>query len=89
MGKINTMFEHKLSKFSSPSVIIYVLCALKNRLIERFILSTNNICFGKEIRKIFFNYTLLTRGKLSMGLVLLCSYPLHWRSTHYAGYARA
>ena len=36
----------KLLIFSYPSVVTYVLGAQKNRLIERILLSTHNICFG-------------------------------------------
>ena len=39
--------------FSYPQVLIVVLGALKNRLIEMVLLSTHNICFGWEIRKSF------------------------------------
>ena len=35
--------------------------AQKNSLIEMVLLSTHNICFGLEIRKIFFRYALLTK----------------------------
>ena len=35
--------------------------AQKNRLIETVLLSTHNICFGWEIRKLTFHYTLLTK----------------------------
>ena len=40
----------------------YVLGAQKNRLIEKVLLSTRNICLGLEIhvRKITFNYALLS-----------------------------
>ena len=48
--------------FSYPSVLTYVLGAQKNRLIETVLLSTYNICFGGEIRKLIFWYTLLTKG---------------------------
>ena len=34
--------------------------AQKNRLIETVLLSTHNICFGKEIKKIVFQYSLLS-----------------------------
>ena len=34
----------------------------KNRLIATVVLSTHNVCFGWEIRKLFFNYALLTGG---------------------------
>ena len=47
--------------FSYPSVLTYVLGALKNHLIEMVLLSTHNICFGWEIRKLIFRYTLLTK----------------------------
>ena len=40
----------------------YVLGAQKNRLIEMVLLSTHNICFGWEIKKIYFQYTLLSVG---------------------------
>ena len=36
----------KLLIFSYPPVLLYVLDARKNRLIETVLLSTNNICFG-------------------------------------------
>ena len=35
--------------------------AQKNRLNETVLLSTHNICFGWEIRKLFFCYALLTK----------------------------
>ena len=38
------------------SILIYVLDAQKNRLIETVLLSTHNICFGLEFR-----YPLLTK----------------------------
>ena len=51
---------------SYPSVLTYVLGAQKNRLIETVLLSietvflsTHNICFGLDIRKLFYG-TLLT-----------------------------
>ena len=40
--------------FSYPSVLSYVLGAQKNRLIETVLLSTHNIWFGWELRKLFF-----------------------------------
>ena len=45
--------------------LAYALGAQKNRLIETVLLSTNNICFGWEIRKLFFWYALLTKGLIS------------------------
>ena len=46
------------------SILIYVLSAQKNDLIERVLLSTPRICFHCETRKIFFNYALLSRDLL-------------------------
>ena len=42
--------------YSYPSVETYVLTAQKNRLIETALLSTHNICFDSEIRKIDFEF---------------------------------
>ena len=42
--------------------------AQKNCLNEMVLLSTHNICFGWEIRKLFFRHALLTKGLLSYGL---------------------
>ena len=39
-----------------------MLGAQKNRLIETVLLSSHNICFGGEIKKIVFQYTLLSGG---------------------------
>ena len=36
--------------------------AQKNRLIMTVLLSTHNMCFGWEIRKLIFWYTLWTKG---------------------------
>ena len=52
----------KLYIFSYPLVLTYVLGAQENRLIETVLLSTHNICFGWEIRKLNFWYALLTKG---------------------------
>ena len=41
--------------------LIYVLGAQKNHLIETVLLNTHNICFGWEIRKLFFRYAPLTK----------------------------
>ena len=38
--------------------------AQKNRLSKTVYLSNHNICFRSEIRKILFNYKLLTRGMI-------------------------
>ena len=39
------------------------LGAQKDRLIKTVRLSTHNICFDKEIRKIIFSYALLSGGR--------------------------
>ena len=58
--------------------------AQKNRLIETVLLSTHNICFGWEIRKIFSCYTLLDKTTKTYGtfkqncsftLFILMDYP--------------
>ena len=45
--------------------------AQKNRLIVTVLLSTHNICIGWEIKKIIFQYTLLSGGLNSMDKNLL------------------
>ena len=45
-----------------PIILNMCLGAQKNRLIETVLLSTHNICFRLEIRKIIFQYTLLSGG---------------------------
>ena len=52
----------KLLFFSCQSIYTCVLGAQKNRLIETVLLSTNNICFGRETKKIVFQYALLSGG---------------------------
>ena len=47
-----------------------MLGAQKNLFIETVLLSTHNICFGCEIRKIIFSHTLLSGG-LSYSLIQL------------------
>ena len=47
-------FSVKLYMFSYTSVLTYVLGAQKNRLNGTILLSTNNLCFGLETRKLFF-----------------------------------
>ena len=49
--------------FSYLPVLTYVLGAQKNRLIETVPLSTHNICFDPEIRKLFFWYAISTKGE--------------------------
>ena len=79
--------------FSYPLVLSYVLGAQKNRLIETVLLSTHNICFGWEIRKILFRYTLLTKGlawlKTQSGNTTINAYKVPFFLTdhthHYTG----
>ena len=43
----NKSFERRISHiFFYPPVLTYVWGAQKNRLVERVLLSTHNICFG-------------------------------------------
>ena len=55
-------FSVKLYIFSYLSVLTFVLGAQKNRLNETVLLSTHNIWIGWEIRKLIFDYTLLSGG---------------------------
>ena len=56
--KINKMFEGKIVNIFLPiSFNIY----FGNGLVEAVLLSAHNICFGREIRKIFFCYALLNK----------------------------
>ena len=48
-------FKRKIVNIFFPSVLTYVFGAQKNHLIETVLLSTNNICFGREIRKLIIN----------------------------------
>ena len=48
------MFSVQLRIFSYSSFLTYVFGAQKNLLIEMGLLSTHNICFGREIRKVIF-----------------------------------
>ena len=50
----------KLCLFPNPSILTSVLGAQKNRLIETVLMSTHNICFGCEKRKLIFQYALLS-----------------------------
>ena len=54
-------FSGKFVNIFLPINYPYVLGTQKNRLIETVLLSTHNICFGREIRKLNFRYTLLTK----------------------------
>ena len=48
---INKKIQRKLVNIFLLMILAYVLGAQKNRLIEKVLLSTHNICFGWEIRK--------------------------------------
>ena len=48
----NKSFERKIVNISYPSVSAFVLGAQKNSLMETVLLSTPNICFGGDIRKL-------------------------------------
>ena len=50
-GQLSKIFSVKLWLFSYPSVLICVLGAQKNRLIETVLFRTQNISFAWEIRK--------------------------------------
>ena len=70
---VKLFFSIKLQLFTYPSVKTCVLGAQNNRLIETVLLSTHNICFGLEIRKINLSYTLLSGGLY----LLVCFDALH------------
>ena len=80
IGQASNFFSLKFSIFSYPSVLTYVLGAQKNRLIETVLLSSQNICFGWEIRKFILFNTLLTRGML---LTLWVHHHVHHYHEHY------
>ena len=66
------MFSVKLLIFSYSSFLTKVVGAQKYRLIETVLLSTQNICFGWEIRKTFFCHALLTKALwLTLEVLLL------------------
>ena len=54
----------KLRIFSNPSILTFVLDAQKNSLIETVLLRTHNICICREIRKLTFDYALMSRGQV-------------------------
>ena len=68
-------FLAKIVNISYPSILTDLLGAKKNRLIETVLLSTHNICFGWEIRKLNFCYILLTNVLFTWDLSHLCSAP--------------
>ena len=59
-----------VNTFLPISFSIHFGCSKKPRLIETVLLSTHNICFGSEIRKLFwcvFEMVLLSTHKISFG----------------------
>ena len=71
MVNIENFICVKFSLFSYPLILTYGFGAQKNRLIETVLLSTYNICFGLEIKKIIFQYALLSGGLVNQ---YLCSF---------------
>ena len=57
--------------FSYQSVLSCVVGAQTNRLIETVLLSTQNISFEREIRKLMFDNALLSRSPIKYGIVQL------------------
>ena len=55
-------YLRKISIIFLPINLNMCFGAQKNRLIETVLLITHNICFGWEIKKIIFLYTLLSGG---------------------------
>ena len=49
---MNKKFQCKIVNIFLPINLTYVLGAQKNRLIETVLLSTHNMCFGLEIKKL-------------------------------------
>ena len=51
--QVSKYVEHKIVIIFLPIICnIYVFGALKNRLIETVLLSTDNICFDRKIRSV-------------------------------------
>ena len=61
------------------------LGAQKNRLIKTVLLSTHNICFGWEIRKIIFSYSLLSGGLL-LHMQICQQQRLRWITQSHQGF---
>ena len=74
----------KLLLFLYPSIKTFVLGTQKNRLIETVLLSTHNICFGWEIKKIVFQNALI-----SGALVLLCHTVITERGAQWLSWFEA
>ena len=59
--------------------------AEKNRLIETVLLSTHNICFGWELKKIIFQYALLSGG---LYYLLLYEIMFRWSSSKHVTFSK-
>ena len=65
-GKTKNNQEYFLTHQSKHMTVLGVQ---KNRLIETVLFSTHNICFGREIRKIVFNYTFIWRPEYALQIL--------------------
>ena len=59
---LSTFLKGKIAIIFLPINLSLCLGAQKNRLTEAVLLSTQNLCFGWEIKKIVFQYPLLSGG---------------------------
>ena len=66
MTDTQIFFSVKMWIFPDPSVLTYVLGAQKNHLIEMVLLSTHNICFCWERRKLIFDCAFYLRAFVRM-----------------------
>ena len=73
-----TIFSVNFLIFSYPSILTYVLGDQKNRLNEKVLLSTHNICFGREIRKLIFIYALFTKDLGEWKRIYICDYSVKY-----------
>ena len=73
--RYNKIFQHKIVNIFLPIYLTYVLG--KNCLIETVLLSTHNICFGWEIRKLNIRYAHLTKLKSCLSPFDMYNEPSH------------
>ena len=59
--RVNKKLRRKIVSIFLPISFNICFGCSKNHLIEMVLLSTHNICFGWEIRKLNFRYTLITK----------------------------
>ena len=64
-GNPDKRYEGEIVNILLPINLTFVLGAQKNNLIETDLLSTHNICFGTEIRKIIIFVCCFRSSKLS------------------------